>query len=782
MRIKHKIHLLFAGAILLLAASCSDDDSEIKDMNSQLSLNEEKVEISYEGRYYSVTAKLSNKQGTASLKDVRATVDADWIQLDADTVTANGTLLFYVTPNEGDRSRDGKISFRVGDQVQAVTFSVHQTSEAEEGTNALNGGELTRMSRVGYGYNMLLDYMDPQSVTAPILSYEKIIQAEAKWGTIIAESNRSVQDLVYHSSYSVEEMASWMTKQSSTETDILGFNKTVEKYKKISTLELDQQTYGYSSIRKIISARYVDEGMIEGIIRAGDDIFTDEFRSMYNAVNSSPSSNNVETLVRTFGTHLVTYADLGGRMDYMVNFRSEETSKESVEKYMKYKNGQLAESSESNEASHAICTSGTDLTFDIYGGSANAIEDLKSSSDTKSRNGQVSPTLLGNWLNSIKASDPSSVSMVGCQMIPIWQLFSNESARKAIISYILELAYNTDTNVGQRLQDKGLDNYYKLDISSDMFSFGNSPTSTLAKIVYYAGVPKVEICNEYVPEIRSDRRVTIFYPIYKQQTNIRRGLFLGDGENVPAEVTFDNVGGCYVRPLAKKYKPGDRLTTIYYIDGAFYDNNLGIKIPAFNYTVKDEWLNLFNHKGVDNNGNYPVVKIGPGFWTRCYITDELGFEDEWEDSAEDIYTIAGHQVLFADVFYDVNPSATNIKNFTLRDNGYWYLPTSTEMTALLTYVGNNPKALFQNQMTGFEAEFYGYLRSWDILTNQKMQFINPAYQGELCVLAFHDSDEYGQALVIKPDYTWQLTGISKSYRNEYPIRPLRNKKYKHENL
>lgn len=777
---KEKIFSLFILSLFALLTSCSDDGIDTPSQALEtVRLSNEEVVIGSDGRYYNIN--VSAAEGFDSLAYVRASVDADWVKLDADTVSRGGQLWFYVSPNDGDRGRDAVISLFVGDRRLPQDISIHQRSIAEEDANALNDHSLSRKARVGYGYNMLIDYMNPKSVTEPILDYDKLLQAEANWGTIIAEEGRAEQSLEYYSSYSAEEMSSWMSKQITTEVDFLFVNKSVTKYQSTSEYDLSQQTFGYSSLRKVVATRYIDEGKVQSIIRQGEDLFTEEFHKLYDDVNNSPTADNVQQLVAKFGTHLVTYADLGGRLDYSVNFRSEETSRESVEKYLKYKNGKLADNEMSQEAAHSIIDSGNSVYFDIYGGTDEAVQALQNDPNTKDPFGQVNPAVLGQWLNSVNASDPNSVSLVRCLLQPIWQLFTNQQARVALINHILTLAYRESGEVGTRLQALGLDNYYQLNVTDSMQQFGTDANSTLAKIIYYNGQPKVEVCNEYVPELRGDRRVNIFYPIYKGQTNIRRGIFLGDGENAPAEVTFDNKGGCYVRQL-DNYSPGDKLDTLYYIDGAFYTTSLGIKIPLYKMTVEDEWLNLFNHQGVDGKGNYPIVKIGPGFWTRCNAINQLGFgymKNNRFVVGEHEMSVNNQTMLFADVFYDLYSERSNIKNFSPKDN-LWYLPTSSDLEALIKYLGNNVKALFKNQMSGFNADFAGYVVRTDILTEEIPPTVELKYVGELCLIAFHDDNQKGQALLLKPDYTWQKASITNNFRNEYPVRPFRNKKFKHE--
>lgn len=760
--------------VSLFWLSCNKDNPLILSPNIELS--EQHVETGSDGRYFSVTMKVTGDY--YSLKDLHAATDADWIRLEADTISRDGRLTFYVSPNTDARSRDGIISIKL--PVCGSDLTVHQLCEAEDGTNALNGDALSRKARVGYGYNMLIDYMDPASVTEPILDYERLVQAEQSWGTIIAQEGRAQQSLSYYSSYSIEEMSSWMSQQTSTEVSFLFINKSVKKFRSTSEFDLSQQTFGYSSLSKVIATRYIDEGKIESILRQGVNIFTKDFSELYDRVNRQPDAENVRQLVSRFGTHLVTYADLGGRLDYSVNFRSDETSRESVEKYLKYKNGTMKGSKESDEASHAIISNGG-LNFDIYGGTNTAIQTLTASASTKDRYGQIDQSLLGEWLNSIKASNPESVSLVRCKLQPIWQLFTNQEARVRIINHILELSYSEGGEVSKRLQELGLDNYYQVEVTDDMQNFGSSSNNTLAKVIYYEGLPKVEVCNEYVPELRGDRRVNIFYPIFRNKTNIRRGFFLGDGENAPAEVTFDNVGGCYVRQL-EGYGPGDRLSTLYYIDGAFYPTSIGIKIPEYRMVIRDEFLRIPGHP------DYSIVKLGPTFWIRKNIADELGFGilhdsygyEDWEYH-ESIYD----NVLYAEIFNPMDDYKVNCQEVGSEPDK-WYVPSNTDLDAMINYIGKNPKALFQGQQSGFNASFDGCEMDYDFVSKRKLNWLTLLYRGERCFITFKTdrsrTARNGTALMLLPDYSISTVPVDKGYGCRYPVRLCRTNLYKHHNL
>lgn len=770
----------FAALLLLLVAACSDHEDVFKPQEDEpvLKLSEQKIQVLHDGRYFLITAE------SDSLAQIRVSSNNEWIKLDADTLSASGAFTFYVEPNEGDRGRDAQIRFSLNGELLQESLAIHQNSEAEDGDNAVSDS-ITRKTRVGYGYNMLIDYMNPNCVTEPIFDYGKLLAAEQSWGTIISQDGRSVENFNLHCSYSIEDMAAWLTEQTTSETNFLFYNKKVQKFKQVSEFALDQQAYGFSSLEKIVATRYLDEGKLESLIRQGNNLFTDDFFDLYQQVNASPNSENVRKLVTKFGTHYVLYADLGGKLEYTVNFKAKEVNKETVERYLEYKNGKRVESSSSSSASHNICSKGG-LHFEIYGGSEKAIKELKATSEITDRYGQVNAPMLGSWMNSVKESDLSSVDMVSCKVKPIWQLFTNSTARGQIISCIVEMANQAGGDLTKRLQELSLDNFYKVNIDSKMLEFSNSAASTLVKVGYFDGLPKVEICNEYVPEIRGDRRVSIVYPIYQCQTNIRRGVFLGDGDNPPSEVMFDEEGGCYVRPMAG-YGRGDKISTLYYIDGAFYTEDMGIKVQNVSLKVENYMASFYD------TTTYPVVKIGPGYWVRNNVTGHLYFgepKNPLNPNSYDYYPqeVIKNKTLYANVFCATTLSARKSfpgvfdaeEDASKEHRIHWYVPRNKDIVALQNYIGKNCKALFPNQQTGFEAQFAGYYGGHDVFTGKSIK-ISLHEVGNYCMIAAKEAEtQSGQALILAPNYTLQRKDIKKEDDNAYPVRPFRTSYYKYD--
>jgi hypothetical protein len=289
-----------------------------------------------------------------------------------------------------------------------------------------------------------------------------------------------------------------------------------------------------------------------------------------------------------------------------------------------------------------------------------------------------------------------------------------------------------------------------------------------------------------VPKIRTDERVTIVYPIYDQKLRMNQGLFLGDGIHQPAWVGFKG-SDCYVN-LIDDLPPGYCIKQFWFVHG-----NLSLKNPT----------NLEGLKGTNPivTGDYfyyifadtfrhPIVKIGSNFWTRSDVYYEMGFTsdpDSWRNRSDE-QLIDG--TLYSRFYYDIG-------HYQQEDNGWlwgydpntfykdspnmkWYMPMSSEVEALYAYLGFNPKALYQGQQSGFEAQFHGYYGVNDLINNRGFGTNNDVrYLDQYMFLASRASDsERDLVMVLDRDYHLRLMEPIGTWSDDYfPLRPVRGWMY-----
>lgn len=757
MRRNYYLYPICIVAMLLMAACHDDTDNMLADLR----LSDTNIRIGTLGRYYTITVSDMRDEDTISI----VSTTEDWIVVDG---ICRNTITLYVKPNETQRHRYGTVHIQ-SIRGRKASLLVDQLSEAEDGNNALDSGSLEVKSRVGWGYDLTKDYMDVSSATEQVFSYEGLLGYEKGYGIIVAQDRRNYLDYTIHTAYSIAEMAEHLMKEQTDGVSFFGLSKKVTKYKVVDNFEQSQNSYGFAKITKTVATRYIDFGKVEDIIHAGrTDIFTKEFTELYKAVLESPTQENAERLVTKFGTHVVTYADLGGRLEYTVNFNARQVSRDEMERVMKYKNGKLKEADEERRKNEFSTLSST-MTATAFGGSEATRLALQTATVSDDANQQIPGELLSAWANTVTYEQQDNLAMSNCRLTPIWHLFVDVEARNCVLSYIIRMVDNMVLSPEMR-EMLGLNGYYK-------FSVGelepNNFNRTLVKVAYIYNMPTMEICNEYVPEIRGDGRVTIVYPITSQSTNIRRGFFLGDDENAPCEVSFDDKGGCYVTHI-EGFQVGDIIDTLYYIDGALYADNMNI--PVQNVMGKINLVNQFyNISSYGENwwyddAYYPLVKIGPGYWSRI---NAIGCKTTIRD-------VPSHSVMV----HHLSVEGINYIDASCLEKPY--IATVDDLNALINYIGNNQKALFKDQQTGFDASFDGCCRVVAEYDGPELWYIsyNLENKNKNCYSLFRNGKN-GKCLELHSDYTFSVVDVQsfengKSFNGHYfPYRLYYNNKRKY---
>ncbi len=741
---------------MLLFAACHDDTDEI--LLPDLILSETEIEIGALGRYY--TVKVSGLTDGDSIASVSPS--DEWVSVEG---IYSSALTIYVKPNDTQRHRYATV-YVMSAEGRKASFAISQRSEAEDDNNALDSGSLELKSRVGWGYDLTQDYMDVASATELVFDYEGLLRAEKEYGAIVAQDKRNHIDYTMHTAYSIAEMAEHLMKEQTDAVEFLGLGKKLTKYKMIDNFEQSQQSYGFAKITKTVATRYIDVGKVEAIIREGrTDIFTNDFAEYYKAVLDNPTKESAERLVTKFGTHVVTYADLGGRLEYTVNFSAVQVNRDEMERVMKYKNGKLKEKDEERRKKE-FSTLNSTMTATVHGGSDSTRYALQTATVSDDANQQIPAALLSAWANTITDKQQQNLAMSNCRLTPIWQLFTNEEARNSVLSYIIRMVDNMMLSAEMR-ELLGISGYYKFAVEDlKPEDFGTDANATLVKVAYVNKVPILEICNEYVPEIRGDRRVTIVYPITSQSSNIRRGVFLGNSDHAPCEVSFDDKGGCYVANM-EGYQVGDVIDTLYYVDGALYTADMNTPVQD----AKGKTQVQVQHYVVGKN-SYPLVKIGPGYWSR---RNAYGAADGYNHKGEPEGEVSMQGI-----------------NYTKYDN--WSMPTLSDLEALTNYIGNNQKALFKGQQTGYEASFDGrcrvyspYNRDWDYYEYTEYSLLE---KNERCYNIFKKHTSTSRKVMeLSSNYTYKIADVTytgggwydiKDYY--YPYRPFHNSEHKYSDL
>lgn len=797
-------------------SSCNDDlpSSEIKQRwGIELADNDQQAVLPRQSSYESLRVKVTGQ--TNSDEVVLISTTDDWLQLETDTLPSDGIVSVATQTNEGNTRRYASLTFRSTDNpLHTDTLELTQLSSAD---NASNSDPMETLY-IGYGYDIYKNANSQKSVHTlePILDYDYIKQYFTASDTYepIHDCQISRTEINYCAALTLSQYSTELTSASTGSSGILGCLYDCKETLQLSPqTETTAQNYGYGEMVKTCYSRVLDRGAIEDLQRNKrlQNCFTSGFSRAYNKVKTlsgDARKQAIQDLLAKYGTHVITQADMGGKIVYRFTMNKSDRADNEAElkQEIDYTLGTITQSDRNTEYQQTVSSSkSADGAIAIYGGTDEAKAKLRADVQQLSAGGQLPPNDITDWLASVVYTgyiqNSPTLDIVNFELLPVWDLVEDD-LRVDFMNATLDMISRSDCKLPDGMLSATL---YEIDATrSDLVNFDQNTNSSLCRTLYLktgnTTEPVVEVCQEYVPKIRSDKRVTIAYPIYKNRIRLTQGIFLGDDEHAAATVAF---GGstAYVAPLTLS-NGEKKVKKLYYVNGTLYANS-----PAFtcynedtkSRQVRDDVLSLrdiHTHKLY----RHPIVKIGNTFWTRSNIDHTMDFTDDVNDRTASSQEIIENDVLFSRIQYEVGFWFRTYNSWTYgyspltsldgKPNTKWYLPTPTQLSELNAYLGSNPKALFKGQSSGFDAQFSGYVGYYDIQAGKNFSDYRKIqrYNGEICALASHspDNNQAPNLLLLRTDYSLKTLDdgtIGNDWRkNYYPIRLCRGAYYSFHDL
>lgn len=785
---------LWLPLLLLLLPACSDEAGlEVPSLHG-VSLSETTVRLSPKAQFHTLCALSATQGGQWAVR-----TDCDWIVL-SDSVTGDdGYIEFLVSGLSGGAARTGRICFYPTGcpGVEAAVCEVVQ-GEADGANSELPAAQTMR---VGYGYNIYGLYQSDVSTTAPIIDYNRLLKLNNEINLMQTEQ-RSLLNIDHTVARNRVELAELLTKEQETTTsNITGSSKTCKNSSASSGLQYNEELYVQLSLNKTCRWRNLDVGaLLWQIDRDAAAVFTDDFLKLRNDIIANPGNKDkIDELLRTYGTHMVVQSELGASIQVSVAFNQQMSGELEMRAadfedfFFRNKSSDfLIDSKYVKDVVTDFRTS--DNSCVVSGGSAGAREELRSCIRTQ---GRILPGVLEAWLNST-SPDPAApegeeaLAPINFRCIPIWILFPS-----SVTAGIITAAKAMGSQSNNRVDDLAAGTaFYEISLTDELLSFAGGPADTQVRTLYVdaggAGLsPILEICNEYVPTLRGDRRVPVVYGLRDGSPFVGAGFFPGDGEgNPPAWLTFSD-GQVYVRPI-EGCAADSVLRRIFFINGRIYEKNFNTQCTAPRSPRPVDQYLAFTKQ-------YPIVKIGSGYWTRTPIAERMYFGDYYVpndfSSAFQLQERMGtNGYLYASVFgrnkntfmkkYPDRYGADEHSIYGKRTK--WYLPKSTDLLELMDYVGNNPRMLMKNQASGFEASFIGVYGPWDDVVKDLFgeEEVKYRYMGEYCFIPGKDENnaKNGMVLALHKDYSLGTLSIQSVYLNYYPIRLFRTPWWKYPEI
>jgi hypothetical protein len=346
---------------------------------------------------------------------------------------------------------------------------------------------------------------------------------------------------------------------------------------------------------------YPEAGM--EMAKTHPSVLTASFQDAVRQVAAAPEKNIVacvDSFIQTYGTHVVTYAEVGGALDVLVQF--------DAKRYKTIENTETAlsadvlaglfkgswEGSGSKEGyeylEDATCR------IQVLGGNVRYLDALPNMN--RYRVDGVDPAARAKWQSSVVFSpddfEQDSTTVIHMDFTPIYQFVSDPVARKRLKGYTQGAVQDLIDLLGNR---NFVNVSFPYNFQTVQYVVGNKETASCTKPdvvnLVYAGRHVATVCRERVDAIDPTQDVGVVYPIYEGRIQLFNGLCQhkgrvyqvawkgdacivtdqGEGSNaetiyitagVPSFTAYTNITYAPARPV-----PGLEIDKSFHVDGTF---------------------------------------------------------------------------------------------------------------------------------------------------------------------------------------------------------------------
>lgn len=686
-----KIFYLMAMAIVAVAfTACSDDDNFLAD-----------VTLPAEATSNTMVVDAWSNNFTLDIKS-----DCEWRVESSDFITVkptegkgNATVKVFVEDNEEEQRQKGNVTIVFpGHEGQNKMFAVEQKWLGEYDENADVIGKSNKVYAVGYGYDTSKGlYANYTCLKAQIFKTGELIDAGEE-GIGPLDMNAVLSTVTGNS---ISELSNKLTVKANVKGGIGKFKAEANASFDMNYTDNSTHEYAINYLEATLTTATFDLG-IEDL--ATEDWMTATAYKNINGLNPRyPSTKEgFAALIRAYGTHVVMSARLGGRVRQSLDVDiSKITTSYDLHVFAKASyEGVLAKAEGSvNDDFHKS-----------YENNKNSmkVQVQALGGDTKLAKALVEKFTEANYLAWFNSVDGDNMALMGFvddnSLVPLYELVDKSQYPQR---YQALYDYMNGNDIKETFEDNST--YDSGTVTAfDVPTFGTAYNSTLVKDIMLGGQLVGQVCEEYIPTINRDKRVTVVYPVIGTTVRYNMGFFIGDDTHKPARVAWNGT-----ETNISEYPDLDfGKATKLYLRGASIAAAPDTSLVVKDGTLVDEflWGERYTNSGtageINVASNYPLVKIFNRIWTR----EEYCKNVDGNAGRQINVGMDGNTVTVGREYYQ-KQQVMNANNFP---NGWRVAALSdyADMTNKLVANGHSlpALALFNGGVTGFNAYFVGY---WD---------------------------------------------------------------------
>lgn len=384
---------------------------------------------------------------------------------------------------------------------------------------------------IGYGYNGVEgEYCNVMDVRSQVLDPEAI----RKMGIDFRTAEVLSPQIEYSSQigYSLHELLQKLYFGGGLNAEaVVVFKGSVRGTLQLYTKSKTSSFYCRTSARISGFNAWVDAPSVSAVVSEHPEVLTKNFRSAIERLGKEPTKIQMDSLIKRYGTHVVTKCQMGGRLD--LDIRLEKDSVGTLEQQKAVADVSLlslydhSNMSDNDYRDLKIINSG-DSRLTVRGGDSKELD--FSIFNFKWGESGASLDAIGKWMESIGVTEDKrqNLELVDMVMTPIWEFIPDERVAEMLEAHI--------TGSAELMLDLyGYQNYVNTSFSMPTLNTyqGQVIMENRTKNVYNimaGGRYVATYCREWVNAIDVHEPVWVAYPIYNQQVNTATGLCIHNGK------------------------------------------------------------------------------------------------------------------------------------------------------------------------------------------------------------------------------------------------------------
>ena len=532
--------------------------------------------------------------------------------------TGPATVELKVLTNDLDERLEGNLFIVADDPNQGKTVKVVQKYYGDYGENAPSDiGRSNKIYAVGYGYNAITGaYADHSSLKAEIFNTKSLI--EEFNGITLSPTSVDYHEKTFTGS-TIADISYELGSRAGVSGKISKFEAEMKTSYDLKVAAQDTFEFAMTYLNMITQTVGLDIGV--------DDIKSDPEnfmkKSAYDAINGlnknyKTSNEGFKKLIRTYGTHVVVGAALGGRIrqSMTANVANISTQFDMKTFARAAYSGAIAKTKDTVDSKLSMSLKANlenmDIKVNVKGG-----DNLLAVKLTDSK--VLNPEDIKNWKESVtKTENASFIDLAGDGVLPIYELIDEDLGPEAKERKQKLKEYMEGKDVIADFSTYECGTVTVIDVPK----IEDREKNTLVKDIYSSGQLIAKAVLEYIPNQNYKEKIMVIYPVINNKVRFNMGFFIGDKTHKPARVSWDGTDVAIIEDADLDFGAVSKL----YIRGSSVTAEAPNGTTPFAGRVEDSYLkankSTFRRAGdlvtaIDTyDYNYPVVKIFNHIWTR----------------------------------------------------------------------------------------------------------------------------------------------------------------------